>query len=253
MERHLSRSFLGRWPARRLQARRLSLPIALSVAVATGGCGAGGAEARAPRSRVPPDEIIVRTEHVAFHMGARVDPTWPAKAEETRVALGQAAEALLDDDGNAMEVLTRQLGVSWPEGTLDYDVALRPDGAALCGEALPRRLDVAPKGDAPDLFFACVLERTLARLEAESSLARTLGSSHYPCVVRYAVSALLVARLARANARMARTIEVRLADACGPEELDWLGKEWVKRVREDETAESFGARLARELPRPEGS
>jgi hypothetical protein len=238
--------------------------LALSVPAS---CSLGCGSARhvepdlPPFHQAPPDEIIVRTDHFAFHMGIRVDEAWAARADGTRAAVGRAAEVLLEDEDTTVSILSRQLGVEFPREPLDFDVALtapvEPDVSG-CDTKLPHRLELPVAAIAhpqPELFFACVLERAFTRLEPESVLARAMGAGRagsgdgragplYACVVQYAVGTMLVARAH--DAKVSRRLEVRLGEVCSERELDWLGKEWVKRVREDESAEAFGARAAKE-------
>ena len=215
---------------------------------------------QAPLRHTPPEEIVIRTDRFRFHTGARIDETWPARAEETRVALGAAMELLLEEEDTTVPILARQLGVDWPSDPVDFDVLPRgprspPDP---CAGGLRRRLSV---GDtSPVLFFACTLDASLAWLKGESALYRGMGTAGagdaggggpatrdglYACIVRYAVAAVLVARTP--DRREAKRAEVALGEACAPKVIDWLGREWVKRVREEESAEAFGARAGREI------
>jgi len=255
------RSLLSRWVSARLQARRA---IAL-IAVLLGACAEGPVLSRGrPESvhRPPADEIIIRTDRFAFHMGGRVDEAWLANAERTRAAVGAAVATLLDDEDTTVPILARQLGVEWPTDPLDFDVALlaTEDHAALCDArhaGLPRRLDLAWSGEAPGRFFACILARSFARLEGESAMARGMKaatgdrdagaevSALYRCFVEVAVAALLVPRTADKEA--SRAIDAALGATCSREALTWVAHEWVKRVREDESAEAFGARAVKEV------
>jgi hypothetical protein len=201
---------------------------------------------RPPLPREPPDEIVVRTSRFRFHMGVRVDEAWLVNAEETRVALGRAVAVLLEDEDTATMVLAKQLGVEWPAEPLDFDVVLsEADGAPSCETGLPRRLKVGIGTPAPELFFACVLERSFARLADESALLRATSSAHRTevrdCLVKYAVAAVIVS--GTPAARVSHALERRLGASCPAAELDFLVSEWVKRVRGDETAEAFGARV----------
>jgi hypothetical protein len=252
MENDPSRASLGRWARARLQARRTwalgLLPLLLAVA-----CEAGtAARPRTVLSRVPPEEIIVRTTSFAFHMGARVDERWPEKAEETRASLGQALSVLLVEEDTTVPILARQLGVTWPDDPLDFDVVLRAGGRGDgCDAKVPRLLDVGEA--APRVFFACVLERSFGRLREESALHRGLTGGRadaepvYACIVAYAVGAVMVAQASDRDE--ARAIENRLGDACTKGALAWVSREWIKRVRGGESAEAFGARAAREIER----
>ncbi len=234
------------------------LGVLAALAVSCGGARHGELDS-APLHHTPPDEIIVRTDRFVFHMGARVDEAWPARAEETRVALGRSAETLLDQEDTTVAILARQLGVVWPTEPLDFDVLLSADerDVAPCATKLPRRLEVTLASIAhpqPDLFFACALERGFTRLAAESALARALGGAgdagaggFYACLTGYAVAVVLIA--GTHDARVSRRLELGLSEMCSPRELDWLGTEWVKRVRDDESAEAFGARARRQLTR----
>jgi len=191
-------------------------------------------------------------------MGAAVDPTWPEKAEETRMALGARLPELLDEEDTDVPILAHQLGVAWPDDALDFDVILAGDERRPCDAKIPRLLLVG--GGEGRVFFACVLERSFARLAQQAELHRELTAANaaqaeplYACIVAYAVAAVMVARAS--EPKEARTVESRLSDDCTPRMLDWLGREWVKRVRGEETAGAFAARaalaLATEHPHPD--
>jgi hypothetical protein len=217
----------------------------------------------------PADEVVIRTDRFAFHMGAKVDPTWLPDAERTRAVLGAALATLLEDEDTAVPVLARQLGVAWPDEPLAFEVALRDErdprspakSLGPCDPArasgLPRRLEVASAGEAPGRFFACVLARSFARLEGEGELGKALAplsrdggaepSHAYGCVVAVAIGALGVAGADGAKAARAIEADAHLEAACSPKELAWVSREWIKRVRDEESAAAFGARLAREL------
>ena len=231
--------------------------LALAV-VPTPGCARGAAAGPVPPlTRVVPEAIIIRTTSFAFHLGAGVDPTWPAKSEKARAELGRALSVLLDEEDTAVPLLARQLGVAWPSETVDFDVVLRDaEGRAPCDAKLPRLLEV---GRTPArLFFACVLERSFARLAPDSSLYRAIAASRpsiadpggeasrlYACVTAYAVSALMVAQTHDEGEQ--RATEEALGEECAPRALAWVGHAWIKRVRGVETAEAFGARAAGEV------
>ena len=207
--------------------------------------------ARAPLPpRIPAREIIVRTTSFSFHMGARVDDTWPRLADETRTALGLQLPVLLEEEDTTVPVLTRELGVRWPEEPVEFDAVL--GGAeGPCDPKLPRVVDVS-HGEART-FFGCVLQRSFARLSSESTMVRGIasvsgdgrGASLYGCIAAYAVSAVLVARAAGKDE--ARAVEAGLAGQCEPQALSWVARDWIQRVREEESAEAFGARGAREV------
>jgi len=247
MENHPLRVSLGRWAAAFLQASpRLALAI-------VGACSAGAAAPPRPAvPRLPPEEIVVRTTSFAFRMGARVDEAWPARADETRAALGGELTALLEEEDITVPLLARQLGVTWPDEPLAFDVAMGPPGhVGPCDAEVPRLLHVARQGPPPAMFFACVLGRGFVRLAEESPLFRAIGARVrsredaarlYACVVGYAVAATLAA--SRREPRTTRLLEQGLGERCTPAMLDWLGREWVKRVRDEESAAGFGARAA---------
>jgi hypothetical protein len=202
--------------------------------------------------RVIPDELVIRTGRFAFHMGARVDETWPARAEETRAALGSSLGVVVDQEDTLVPMLTQELGIEWPREQLDVEVALSPPGVVpACGDASSRRLTLDPHdGAEPTLLFACVLRKSLARLAPESAMYRAMPAVEgrdalYGCVVRYAVAAALVAGATDKSLKTA--LEQGLGESCDARELDWLGKEWLKRVLEEEGAASFGKRAGTEL------
>jgi hypothetical protein len=249
---------------RRSSLGAVSSVVCLAALAALASCAAAAPQESRSRSlantavpREPPRRIIVRTTSFAFHMGAHVDESWPSKAEETRAVLGQMLTVLLDEEDATVPVLARQLGVTWPDtgldDALDFDVEL--EASASCDSNMPRVLGVA-RGGEPRVFFGCVLARAFVRLEHESAvyrgLVKTGGVSAtravpadeqlYACIVTYAVSAVLVAR-AQDKAE-ARAVERGLAAACDRRALDWMAAEWIKRVREDESPQAFGARAA---------
>jgi hypothetical protein len=223
------------------------------------GCQLGpGTRPNAVLPRVAPNELVVRTESFAFHMGVGIDPTWPEKAEETRIALGARLPELLDEEDTTVPILARQLGVTWPGEVLDFDVILAGEDSRPCDAKIARLL-LAGGGAGRD-FFACVLERSFARLGDQSELHRALTAANareadglYACIVAYAVAAVMVARAeGRAEAHAA---EARIAGSCSPGAEGWIGREWIKRVRSQETAAAFGERAAAALlterPRPD--
>jgi hypothetical protein len=192
-------------------------------------------------------------------LGARVDLAWTAEADAARTAVGRALEVVLDEEDTVVPTLARQLGLPRPTEPLDFDVSFRgavDDGP--CDSGLPRRLYVTTSGTAPTPFFACVLGRAFERTAPESEIYRAILAAApphgeaaerardrlYACIVRYAVATVLLAT--PRDRRVARAIERGLGESCSPPALDWMGREWVKRVREDEGAAAFGARAARE-------
>jgi hypothetical protein len=216
--------------------------------------------------RTPPDSIVIRTDDFTFYMGARVDETWPARAEQTRDALGANLEMLALHEDAVVPTLAHQLGVAWPSEQPDFDVSLRAnvmgEGDPTCDAALPRMLyvrDTRSSAPRPAVFFACVLDRTFGRLEGESLLrrgiegvraglvepARKQTEGLYGCISAYAVATVVVA-VAR-DEKAAQVIEHDLGDRCSTKALDWLGHQWIKRVRDEESAEGFGRRAATEL------
>jgi hypothetical protein len=264
MERYPSRvprdptgSPLRRWRDAGLQARPPVVAVVVVgvalAAVATAGCAPPSASVR-PRElppRVAADTIVVRTDSFVFRTGVAVDPTWPAQAETTRAALGGALEVLLEDEGAVVPVVARELGVAWPEDRAAFDVALVEAGRgsdAVCAGGLASRLSVA-SGSRPVPFFACVLERALDRLADASALRRAIGGSAareegdalYGCIVRYAVTAALVAGH-RPSRDDAASLDAGLAARCSPAMVSWASHAWLKRVREEEGAEAFGRR-----------
>jgi hypothetical protein len=231
------------------------LALLLSLALGSLACTPGPSVRPAPLlPRTPPREIVVRTTSFRFHMGARVDETWPVRAEETRAALGQLLPVLLEEEDTTVPVLAKELGVAWPDDPVDFDARLGP-GAAPCDPKMARVLDVS--GGRARMFFACVLERAFMRLAPESAAYRGVESGSagepqaerlYACIVTVAVSTVLVARAD--DKEDARGVERGLAEGCDPRALDWVAREWIKRVREEETADAFGARAARALADP---
>jgi hypothetical protein len=180
-------------------------------------------------------------------MGAAVDPTWPDKAEETRMALGARLPELLEEEDTTVPILAHQLGVAWPSEALDFDVILAGEDSRPCDAKIPRLL-LAGGGEGR-VFFACVLERSFARIAEQGELHRSMAAVNaheaepvYACIVAYAVAAVMVAR-AR-DPKEAHAVEARLSAGCTPDALDWVAREWIKRVRNEETAEAFGTRAA---------
>jgi hypothetical protein len=238
---------------------------------ACAGDSARAAVERPVRNEKPVDEIVVSTERFRFHIGARFDPRWVENADLSRAVLGAAMSSLLEEEDTTVPVLSRQLGITWPDTPLDYEVALEDtanvDPCDSTAPALLRRMEVSRTGEPPHTFFACVLRRSFVRLEGESSLYRALaastppdkspdagqdGSSRgasavYACVVSFAIASLGVA--STPPPKEARRIEAGLLDVCTVEELAWVSREWVARVREDERPDAFGARAARALLR----
>ena len=200
---HRGRPAVRLRPAIRLRALSAGL-----VTVALGCAGASPAHPLPVPPRLPPDEVVVRTASFAFHMGARVDETWTTQADDARTALGSAIAVLLDEEDSAVPTLARQLGVVWPAEPLDFDVSFRghrDDGP--CDSGVPFRLVVTSSRATPTPFFACVLERGFVRLARESTIyravlatlevhgeaAETAAERLYGCMVRYAVSGVVLA------------------------------------------------------------
>lgn len=237
-------------------ARLRGASVVLSGSLLAVACvPAGGVRPSPTVARTPAREIIVRSSFFSFHMGALVDTSWPAKADETRAALGQLLPVLLEEEDTVVPVLARQLGVAWPAEPVDVNVVFR-GGAAPCEVEASRPVDVSE--GRPRTFFACVLERALARSSPTSGVFRGIEAHHgsalddarprdrlYGCIVTFAVSAVLVVRAE--SRRDAQALEERLGTRCEPATLEWLAREWIKRVRDAETAEAFGARAMVEL------
>jgi hypothetical protein len=252
-----ARASLSRWRRACLQASPRPVALGTAALFTLAAClPSTEARPRAVIPRTPPDEIVVRTTGFAFHSGAKVDATWPAKADATRLALGASLAVLLDQEDAVVPTLTRQLGVTWPSDPLDFDVSLATDDAedAPCAPKLPRVLALTPKGD-PTVFFACVLDRAFTRLVEESALYRAIAAAHppaddakrlYECVARYAVASAVIAGSVGVSAARDRALDASLAASCSPAALEWVEREWVKRVREEETVDGFGARAGRE-------
>jgi len=254
MENHPLRAFLGRWLRAIVQAG------ALAVGVSSLACApASRPHPGPPRPRVAPDTLVVRTTSFAFQMGKRVDETWPEKAEETRALLGQSLAVLLEEEDTTVPVLARQLGVVWPAEQVELDVKIGGgDGAESRPLELPR-LVVVGGGEPSRAFFASVLERALVRLAPESAMFRAIASSRadagegaegdgerlYACVAAVATYAVVVAR-AR-DEKDARGVERVIRERCAPREREWVTREWIARVKEEESAEAFGVRAARAL------
>ena len=215
--------------------------------------------------RAPPDSIDIRTDRFTFHMGARVDPTWPAKAEQTRDALGGELAALMDQEDTTVPILARQLGVTLPDETTDFDVALLPGApsgadtpcdAQLVGALHVRDRRLVPAQ--PAVFFACVLRRTFSKLMEKSGVHRAIVLAHAPidevgkreadhlygCIMQFAVATVVSAR--DEDKDEAKRVLGGLPDACTPSELDWVSHTWVKRVREDESAMDYGSHAAKD-------
>jgi hypothetical protein len=261
MESHPSRARapLGRWAKSRPQAAQRFAGL-LTLALLVGCFGDPPARVVSIGAvRPPPDEIVVRTDRFLFHMGVKNDEAWATNSVKTRTSLGGALATLLDVEDIEIPILTRQLGMEWPSDAVDFDVALLPRGAESSGPCdpsragLPGRLEIAPGGEAPGPFFACVLERTFVRERDKSEIYRAIlaGSSRsaeatalYACIVRVAVTALHVASEEGRKERETVERAAHLREACSQEALEWVSREWVKRVREDETARAFGARAA---------
>jgi hypothetical protein len=257
MENHPSRASLGRWPRAHSQAR---VVLALGL-LALSACAHGDPVRPQPIvPRLPAREILVRTTSFTFRMGAAVDETWPEKAEETRASLGAAVATLLEEEDTTVPILARELGVTWPNDPLAFDVILRDEASTPCGAKLPRLLQVG--GGGARVFFACALERAFARLGEEGALRQGMTKGRgqtedsvraepaeldrlYACVVAYAVAAVMVARAD--GKKEAREAESRLGDACTPGALQWVAKEWIRRVKEEESAEEWGERAGREM------
>jgi hypothetical protein len=47
--------------------------------------------------------------------------------------------------------------------------------------------------------------------------------------------------------KSSQAVEQGLGDSCSPAALTWVAHEWIKRVREQETAEVFGTRAGMEI------
>jgi len=221
--------------------------------LALGGCVHGEPVRPQPLlPRLPAREIVVRTTSFTFRMGADVDETWPEKAEETRVALGAAMAGLLEEEETTVPIVAKQLGVTWPDEPLTFDVILRDETSTACGSKLPRLMQVG--GGGPRVFFACALERAFARLGEAGALRRGIAKGRggageaaqaeveklYGCVVAYSVAAVMIARAE--DKTESRVLEGRLGDACAPRAFAWASREWIKRVKGDETAEEWGER-----------
>jgi hypothetical protein len=266
MESHPSRARapLGRWGKGRPQAVQ-SFAGLLALALLGGCFGAPPARVVSIGAvRPPPDEIVVRTDRFLFHMGVKNDEAWAEDSVRTRTSLGGALAILLDVEDTEIPILTRQLGLEWPSDPVDFDVALLPRGAESLGPCDPsraglsRRLEIAPMGEAPGPFFACVLERTFLVEKEKSTLYRAVlaGASDaaeaaalYACIVRVAVTAVRVASAEDRKGREEVEAAARLRETCSEEALGWVSREWVKRVREEETAASLGARAMAALRR----
>lgn len=209
----------------------------------------------------------MRTDRFLFHMGVKNDEAWATDSVRTRTSLGGALATLLDVEDIEIPILTRQLGMEWPADPIDFDVALLPRGprgaesSGPCDPSragLPGRLEIAPVGEAPLPFFACVLERAFARERDKSELYRAIlegapekadAAALYACIVRVAITALHAASEESRTGRDVVERGARLRDACSEDALEWVSREWVKRVREEETAGAFGARAAALLRR----
>jgi hypothetical protein len=244
--------YLARWLRPALQA----LAVLLAALV---GCYPSGHPHIAPLAPHPvPQEIVVRTTAFLFHMGARVDETWPARAEETYEALGKASSLMLEEEDVLVPMISQELGILWPREPLDFDVVLADrEPTAPCEGAFASRIELSPSMREPATFLACVVERGLARLAAGSAIqqaiervrapmsepARARTSDLYACVFTYAASAAMVARMPE----HARVLEAPLGRACTRPELAWMQGHWLGRVRQEVTSEAFGEEAARAL------
>ncbi len=217
------------------------------------GCVAASERPSARRTlppHAPTDAIVVRTDHFTFRLGRAVDHDWPARADETRSALGRALSLLLERELEVVGALAEQLGVVFPAQPLAFDAALARDDGVACG--VDGTLGLGPRVT-PLSFFACVLERSFVSLGAGSAVHAGLASGGagdadhaYRCIARYAVTAVVVAEVHPGPADT-RALDDALGAACDPAAIAWLSRAWVSRVHNAESADAFGARAGREV------
>ena len=182
--------------------------------------------------------------------------TWADHEQEARRTLGRTGSPLMDLEDVIAPALATQIGRVWPDEPIVLYMArgARIDPSGREGPVIDAHGECF-EGDA---LLECLFTRAIETMLPESDLGRGIEEARaklddhgrdatraaVPCVAALAVDVAMAA----ADPRYKPTR--RFAAACAPPVRDWLGDAWVKRMRGDETAKAFGARLVETMSRP---
>jgi hypothetical protein len=182
--------------------------------------------------------------------------TWADHEQEARRTLGRTGSPLMDLEDVIAPALATQIGRLWPEEPIVVYLARgsRMDPSGREGPVIDAHGECF-EGDA---LLECLFTRAVETMLPDSDLGRGIEEARakldehgrdvtlaaVPCVAALAVDVAMAA----ADPRYKPTR--RFASACAPSVRDWLGDAWVKRMRGDETAKAFGAKLVERMTKP---
>jgi hypothetical protein len=206
------------------------------------------------------DDPCARNALVGTPLGALDDflhGTWAEHESEARRVVGRNGTPLMELEDVLAPALGRQIGVVWPNDPIVVYVAHEEGRLDEVGGRDGAVLDIEGDCFEGNALLECLFTRALEVLLPDSELGRafeearagqseadrTESAGVTPCV------AALAADVAVASAERRYTPTRRFVTVCSEPARAWLGREWPKRVRRDESPKEFAANLVGEWVR----